>query len=114
MWPGGRVASDATEPLRSTACEMWVAVAAPGTFGSLTLSPLHHSPVGVMVVQMLGVPFPFEGDRFPHQLGAVVQNTVLRGEQPAREVIHTHGVGLATPPGSCSGWSTRSLVRPVR
>lgn len=33
--------------------------------------------------------FPLEGGRLPHQLGAVVQNTVLRGEQPAREVIHT-------------------------
>ena len=35
------------------------------------------------------MPFPYEGDRFPIALGAVVQNTVLSGEQPAREVIHT-------------------------
>ena len=35
------------------------------------------------------MPFPYDGDRFPPALGAVVQNTVLRGEQPAREVIHT-------------------------
>jgi hypothetical protein len=35
------------------------------------------------------MPFPYEDDRFPLELGAVVQNTVLRGEQPAREVIHT-------------------------
>jgi hypothetical protein len=35
------------------------------------------------------MPFPYEGDRLPPALGAVVQNTVLRGEQPAREVIHT-------------------------
>ena len=33
--------------------------------------------------------WPYEGERFPAGLGAVVQNTVLRGEQPAREVIHT-------------------------
>lgn len=35
------------------------------------------------------MPFPYDGDRFPPALGAVVQNTVLCGEQPAREVIHT-------------------------
>jgi len=35
------------------------------------------------------VPFPYEGDQFPPALGAVVLNTVLHGEQPAREVIHT-------------------------
>lgn len=34
------------------------------------------------------LPFPFEGDRFPDQLGAVVQRTVLDGDQPARLVIH--------------------------
>jgi hypothetical protein len=34
------------------------------------------------------LPFPFEGDRFPDALGAVVQRTVLEGEQPAREVVH--------------------------
>lgn len=35
------------------------------------------------------MPFPYQGGRFPPALGAVVQNTVLQGEQPAREVIHT-------------------------
>ncbi len=35
------------------------------------------------------LPFPYEGGQFPPGLGAVVQNTVLRGEEPAREVIHT-------------------------
>ncbi|GAA3526483.1 hypothetical protein AFL01nite_04820 [Aeromicrobium flavum] len=35
------------------------------------------------------VPFPYEGNRFPSTLGAVVQRTVLDGEHPAREVIHT-------------------------
>lgn len=34
------------------------------------------------------MPFPFPGDRFPDQLGAVVQLTVLNGEEPAREVVH--------------------------
>jgi hypothetical protein len=35
------------------------------------------------------LPFPFSGDRFPSNLGAVVQRTVLDGAEPAREVIHT-------------------------
>lgn len=35
------------------------------------------------------LPFPFEDERFPAGLGAVVQKTVLTGEQPAREVVHT-------------------------
>ncbi|ATO15559.1 hypothetical protein CO540_18355 [Micromonospora sp. WMMA2032] len=35
------------------------------------------------------LPFPFTDDRFPDQLGAVVQRTVLEGVEPAREVIHT-------------------------
>jgi len=35
------------------------------------------------------LPFPFPDGRFPPQLGAVVQKTVLDGEEPAREVIHT-------------------------
>src|SRR4051794_31588338 len=34
------------------------------------------------------LPFPFENQRFPSNLGALVQRTVLSGEQPAREVIH--------------------------
>ena len=34
------------------------------------------------------LPFPFDGDVFPSNLGAVIQLTVLRGEQPAREVVH--------------------------
>lgn len=34
------------------------------------------------------LPFPFEGDSFPAQLGAVVQRTVLDGHEPAREVVH--------------------------
>ena len=35
------------------------------------------------------MPFPFTDGLFPPALGAVVQNTVLRGEEPAREVVHT-------------------------
>lgn len=35
------------------------------------------------------LPFPYQDGRFPAKLGAVVQNTVLSGEEPAREVIHT-------------------------
>jgi hypothetical protein len=34
------------------------------------------------------LPWPFDGDMFPAQLGAVVQRTVLDGDEPAREVIH--------------------------
>ena len=35
------------------------------------------------------LPFPFEGGRFPKDLGAVVQATVLSGDIPARKVVHT-------------------------
>lgn len=35
------------------------------------------------------LPFPYEGDELPAELGAVVQRTVLDGVEPAREVIHT-------------------------
>lgn len=34
------------------------------------------------------VDFPFPDARFPDLLGAVVQRTVLTGEEPARVVIH--------------------------
>lgn len=34
------------------------------------------------------LPFPFQGGRFPNDLGAVVQGTVLSGDVPAREVVH--------------------------
>ncbi|KQR08513.1 hypothetical protein [Cellulomonas sp. Leaf334] len=54
------------------------------------------------------LPFPFEGDRFPDALGAVVQRTVLDGTSPAREVLHDHdgtwaigdGVSDPNPPGA--------------
>ena len=35
------------------------------------------------------LPFPFPDGRFPAELGAVVQRTVLDGDEPAREVVHT-------------------------
>ena len=38
-----------------------------------------------MIRQM---PFPFVDGRFPPELGAVIQRTVLEGQEPAREVIH--------------------------
>lgn len=34
------------------------------------------------------LPFPFDGDVFPPNLGAVIQLTVLNGDEPAREVVH--------------------------
>lgn len=56
-----------------------------------------------------GLPWPFEGDDFPPHLGAVVMRTILPGEQPAREVIHTFdntwlvadGVNDPNAPGAC-------------
>ena len=55
------------------------------------------------------LPFPYPGGVFPKQLGAVVQKTVLSGEEPARLVIHTQdnswlvGDGINDPnePGAC-------------
>jgi hypothetical protein len=35
------------------------------------------------------LPFPYSGGRFPGNLGAVVQKSVLSGERPARLVVHT-------------------------
>lgn len=54
------------------------------------------------------LPFPFEGGQFPRDLGAVVQATVLSGDIPAREVVHTpdgrwhigDGVSDPTLPGA--------------
>lgn len=55
------------------------------------------------------VTFPFPGDRFPRNLGAVVQRTVLDGEEPPRYVGHAPdnswviGDGINDPnePGAC-------------
>jgi hypothetical protein len=35
------------------------------------------------------LPFPFANGEFPQELGAGVQRTILRGEEPARTVVHT-------------------------
>lgn len=51
------------------------------------------------------LPFPYGGDEFPADIGAVIQRTVLDGVEPAREVIHTPdgswlvGDGLNDPNG---------------
>jgi hypothetical protein len=34
------------------------------------------------------LPWPFPGDTFPAELGAVVQGTVLDGSEPARLIVH--------------------------
>jgi hypothetical protein len=55
------------------------------------------------------LPFPFDGGVFPRQLGAVIQRTVLRGDEPAREVVHADdgswlvgdGVNDPNEPGAC-------------
>lgn len=54
------------------------------------------------------LPFPYEGDEFPAELGAVVQRTGLDGVEPAREVVHTpdgswcvgDGTNDPNPPGA--------------
>ena len=33
-------------------------------------------------------PWPFPGDRFPDDLGAVVHNSILEGRRPALQVVH--------------------------
>ena len=55
------------------------------------------------------LPFPFEGGRFPSSLGAVVQRTVLSGEQPAREVVEANAP-LATTTGSATGHADQPLA----
>lgn len=55
------------------------------------------------------LPFPFEGDAFPAELGAVVQKTVLSGELAPLDVTHTSdnswlvgdGVNDPNEPGAC-------------
>ena len=34
------------------------------------------------------LPFPYPGGRFPLDLGAAIQRTVLTGDEPARVVVH--------------------------
>jgi hypothetical protein len=58
------------------------------------------------------MPFPFPDGRFPPELGAVIQRTVLDGYEPAREVIHDEennwavGDGITDP--NLSGASVAS------
>lgn len=55
------------------------------------------------------LPFPYPNDRFPSNLAAVAQRTVLTGALPAREVVHDPeggwlvGDGVTDPnePGAC-------------
>ena len=46
------------------------------------------SPVDQGAEMFRHLSFPFEGDVFPPNLGAVIQLTVLHGDEPAREVVH--------------------------
>src|SRR5688572_28322734 len=68
-------------------------------YGRATCLPNRHSVrVSAGHEMFRNLPFPFPGDRFPAQLGGVVQRTVLNGEEPAREVVHTtDGDGINDP-----------------
>ncbi len=63
--------------------------------------------------------FPFPDQRFPEGLGAVIQQTVLSGEMPARLVVHTDhnswmvGDGITDPnaPGACAAAHMAHVVR---
>jgi hypothetical protein len=64
------------------------------------------------------VPFPFASERFPDELGAVVQTTVFNGTEPARVVVHTMdnswlvGDGINDPnlPGAAIAVHIRHVV----
>jgi hypothetical protein len=64
------------------------------------------------------VPFPFPGERFPDDLGAVIQRTVLDGQHPARYVGHTaendwvvgDGVDDPNADGACVAAHIRHVV----
>jgi hypothetical protein len=45
------------------------------------------------------LPWPFENDEFPAQLGAVVMRTVLDGELPALQIVHFPDNGWAVADG---------------
>lgn len=55
------------------------------------------------------LPWPFENDEFPAQLGAVVMRTVVDGERPALQVVHgpdgswmvADGIGDPNGDGAC-------------
>lgn len=62
--------------------------------------------------------FPFPDGRFPPELGAVIQRTVLDGQEPAREVIHDEennwvvGDGVTDPnlPGATVASHMRHVI----
>ena len=56
--------------------------------GANSVRRCDHLPVADSEIYQR-LPFPYEGGRFPPNLGALVQRTVLTGELPALEVIHT-------------------------
>jgi hypothetical protein len=67
----------------------------------------HTARMSHVVVPHL--PFPYAGNRFPDNLGAVAQRTVVNGTEPVRNVVHDAdgswlvGDGVNDPnlPGSC-------------
>src|SRR5437764_6171231 len=60
----------------------------PGrVFGDDPCAGAYHPPSMGEMWQF--VDFPFPDDRFPSQLAAVIQRTVLEGQLPARYVAHT-------------------------
>ena len=63
------------------------AVLAPTVEGRAHCGCEHMGVTDEEIFQRL--PFPYEGGRFPSHLGALLQRTVLAGELPAREVVHT-------------------------
>jgi len=54
MWPGGMLARERSELLRSIACQMCVATETPGGFGSLAPSPTSHEPSGAWITSRAG------------------------------------------------------------
>ncbi|WP_433827860.1 hypothetical protein ACQP2E_00075 [Actinoplanes sp. CA-015351] len=55
-------------------------------------------------------PFPFPGNRFPEDLGAVIQRTVSDGAEPAREIIHLDDNGWLVSDG-VNDWNAPGAVQ---
>lgn len=63
-------------------------------------------------------PWPFERDRFPEDLGAVVMKTVLNGDLPALQFVHTRdnswliadGVSDPNASGACIATHIRHVL----
>ena len=72
MWPTGRSARPAGEEFLATACQMCVATAAPGSFGSLTPSPMAQPLASVV-------------DHLACRLFTVQDSSLHYGTQPLRE-----------------------------